>query len=310
MRETELIIPNGEVRLAGSLRLPAGDAPCSVVLCIHGTGPLDRDENMPGQRLDVFNSIAAFLAARGIATLRYDKRGCGKSSGDYISAGQTELLADAAVCFSLLETGQAGRFNARYVLGHSEGTLLSARLALIKPVDGLILLSPFVQRLEAILMAQAEVIERMLRATPGFAGFLNRTLMAIAGGPTRSQRRLVEKIKRSSAPSFGRGTNRITAKSLRELMQLEPETIYQQVRCRALVLGGEKDLQCDPMDVTRIAALMGALATPVVLPDLTHVLRRDPGVHTFRSYSGLIGQPIDPEVLDIVAGWIEAGPPE
>ena len=59
---------------------------------IHGSGPMDRNENMPGQSLNVFNTIAEHLAEKGIASLRYDKRGCGKSGGNYLGLVNTNLI--------------------------------------------------------------------------------------------------------------------------------------------------------------------------------------------------------------------------
>lgn len=302
MRETEISIRSGEVTLAGALRLAANAGPCPVVLCIHGTGPMDRDENMPGQRLDIFNAVAAHLAANNVATLRYDKRGCGRSTGDYVTAGQTELLADAVACFAHLEAD--ARFTKRFALGHSEGTLLAARLALIKPVDGLALLNPFVQNLEAILVAQAREFDRSLRSTPGLAGLLNRLAMGISGGPIAGQRKVIRRLRQGHEATFRHGTEQVPAKSLREWMAVEPASIYAQLRCPALVLGGAKDLQCDPADVAGIATIMGTLATPLLMPDLTHILRRDAGEHSFRSYAGLIGQPMDAGVLEAVSAWL------
>ena len=92
-REQEVQIRSGEVTLTGALAGPT-ESSAAIVICIHGTGPLDRDENMPGQRLDIFNTVAHYLGERGISSLRYDKRGTGASTGDYYTAGHVDLLAD------------------------------------------------------------------------------------------------------------------------------------------------------------------------------------------------------------------------
>ena len=97
MIEKEITFQSGNIRMAGSLCLPAkeGNFPC--VLMIHGSGPVDRNENAKQLKIitvkmNVFNTIAHHLANIGVASLRYDKRGCGKSSGNYGEAGLYDLL--------------------------------------------------------------------------------------------------------------------------------------------------------------------------------------------------------------------------
>ena len=87
MVEMEVTVRSNGTRLSGTACRPDGAGRVASVLMIHGTGPLDRDENLKGQRIDAFNTIAHYLAAAGIASFRYDKRGCGRSSGDYYRAG-------------------------------------------------------------------------------------------------------------------------------------------------------------------------------------------------------------------------------
>ncbi len=103
MIEKEITIESSGLGLSGTVCLPEQEGRFPLVLMIHGTGPLDRDENMPGQQLNVFNAIAHCLVEEGIASLRYDKRGCGKSSGDYYRAGHSDLINDAIHCFDTLK---------------------------------------------------------------------------------------------------------------------------------------------------------------------------------------------------------------
>lgn len=109
MHETDVAIQSGGARLAGTFCVPAGRVFFPAVLMIHGSGPLDRDENMYGQRLDIFNqrldifnTVARGLAEAGIASLRYDKRGCGASAGDFFQTGHADLVADAVNCLDAL----------------------------------------------------------------------------------------------------------------------------------------------------------------------------------------------------------------
>src|SRR5665213_1394538 len=120
--------------LFGSLVVPSGAGKHPVVLIIAGSGPTDRDGNSriqvaPGKTLhpDTYKILAADLAADGIASVRYDKRGIAASAG--AMAGQTEAdyrfdtgINDAAAWVKMLRSDP--QFSKVVVLGHSEGSLL------------------------------------------------------------------------------------------------------------------------------------------------------------------------------------------
>jgi dipeptidyl aminopeptidase/acylaminoacyl peptidase len=88
---------NGDVTLAGTLDLPAGDGPFPAIVTVHGSPPLTRN--------DIYNlNISHFFAQHGYAVLRYDKRGAGESTGKYPGVGTHEdgianvnILADDAL---------------------------------------------------------------------------------------------------------------------------------------------------------------------------------------------------------------------
>jgi hypothetical protein len=71
---------NGDVTLAGTLDLPAGEGPFPAIVTIHGSPPLTRN--------DIYNlRISHFFVQHGFAVLRYDKRGAGESTGEYPAVG-------------------------------------------------------------------------------------------------------------------------------------------------------------------------------------------------------------------------------
>lgn len=73
----DLETPTGTLR--GSLRLPDSPGPHPVALVVAGSGPTDRDGNQPRMLSDAYRQLAQALAAEGIATVRYDKRGIAAS---------------------------------------------------------------------------------------------------------------------------------------------------------------------------------------------------------------------------------------
>src|SRR5678816_1071136 len=101
MAERELELPTPWGKLSGTLVLPEGAGPWPAALLIAGSGPTDRDGNSPllEEPVDNLKRLAQALAARGIASLRYDKRGVGGSSYPGLSeeALRFEHLVDDAV---------------------------------------------------------------------------------------------------------------------------------------------------------------------------------------------------------------------
>lgn len=79
---------NGSTELAATFLLPAGDGPFPGVVLVHGSGTSDRSNAWT-------SAYATAFAKRGIAVLYPDKRGSGKSGGDWMRASFEELAGDA-----------------------------------------------------------------------------------------------------------------------------------------------------------------------------------------------------------------------
>ena len=306
MIERELSVNSGGYRLAGTLCLPDASGAAPLVLMVHGSGPLDRDENVRGQTLNAFNAIARYLAARGVASLRYDKRGCGASTGDFNATGHHELVDDAACWVDHLREQPECDPALIYVLGHSEGTAIAPQVYLRRPeIAGLVLLCPFVENLENVLLRQGRTVERELASRSGFFGAVSNFMLRRLGADARLQERLIARIRASKTDTIRVRLNKIPARWYRELFALDLVAIYERVSCPVLILGGEKDLQCNPRDVTTIAALVRGEVTAEVVPDLTHLLRLEPGVPSLVGGRKLLNQPVESLVIEAVSIWLE-----
>jgi alpha-beta hydrolase superfamily lysophospholipase len=129
MPELELALPTAWGQLAGSLLLPEGAGPWPGALLVAGSGPTDRDGNTPllPAPIDNLKRLAQALAARGIASLRYDKRGIGGSTFPGLSeeALRFDQLVDDAVALArrLQRDPRIARVS---LVGHSEGALVAA----------------------------------------------------------------------------------------------------------------------------------------------------------------------------------------
>ncbi len=92
----EVIIINKQagVELSGTLTLPNSPAPYPGVILITGSGPQNRDEELLGHK--PFLVLSDFLTRNGIAVLRFDDRGIGKSTGDFTSATTLDFASDVS----------------------------------------------------------------------------------------------------------------------------------------------------------------------------------------------------------------------
>ena len=113
--------------LSGTLTCPAGYSEgkkVPVVLMVTGSGAQNRDEEVFGHK--PFLVIADYLAKNGIASLRYDDRGVGRSTGNFKGATSRDFADDAAAGIAWLKDSR--RFGKVGVLGHSEGGMIAFML--------------------------------------------------------------------------------------------------------------------------------------------------------------------------------------
>jgi uncharacterized protein len=121
--DNEVVFYNDTIKLAGTLSIPLGEGPFPGIVLITGSGPQNRDEEVFGFK--VFKNIAEFLANNGIAVLRFDDRGVGKSEGDHNSANSQDFADDAIAAFKFLKEQDGINKSKCGFLGHSEGGIIA-----------------------------------------------------------------------------------------------------------------------------------------------------------------------------------------
>jgi pimeloyl-ACP methyl ester carboxylesterase len=116
--------PDGKITFAGILTTPAGINKVPAVVIISGSYQQDRDGNMAGH--PIFAQIAGHLSANGIAVLRLDDRGTGKTTGVYETATTADFAEDALTAIRFLSSIKGIDRNRIGLLGHSEGGAVAA----------------------------------------------------------------------------------------------------------------------------------------------------------------------------------------
>lgn len=142
----------GDIHLPATILMPidADDAP--IVVMVHGSGALDRDETIYANK--PFRDIAEGLARKGIATLRYDKR-------TYVYSQPVTTLDDETVLDALSAIRLAHQYSTRvYLLGHSLGAMLAPIIAerTAEPLAGVIMMAAPARDMETVVREQFDYL--------------------------------------------------------------------------------------------------------------------------------------------------------
>lgn len=302
------------VALSATLTIPAGKGPFPAVLLIAGSGPIDRDETYLDHK--PFAVLADYLSRHGIATLRADKRGRGKSGGDYHAATTYDFADDARAGLAYLRARPEIDLRHIGLIGHSEGGMISPLVAAKDNSVGFIVAygGPSL-RIEAILPIQKR-LDMLGHGVP--ANEVEKSLavdakvFALSKGPGTEDevRAKIKALLVAEDPKMPSAEVEGTVKAfaspwMRVALPFDPAAWLRQVRCPIAMFYGEKDVQVPPADNVPVAkaALAGNPdASIVVLPGLNHI-GQTAGTGLGDEY-GKIEETMSPVVLAAITDWI------
>jgi uncharacterized protein len=267
------------------LTIPDGVERPPVALLIAGSGSIDHDGNGPQLKPATLKKLAEQLASRGIASLRYDKRG---ANGWKPQFGRPEdfrfkdYVDDAASLVEFLR----GKFARIALVGHSEGGLVAILTARRVPVDRLVLLATSARRQGDLLKVQLEK-----KLPPDKYDAVAKAIDSIMAGQPVDPPPEGLPIPPSMQPSI--------ASAFTE----DPIDPLKQIIIPTLIVGGGRDHQTIRLDLVALAAAAPAAKT-LWLPDMNHVLvdvaDDDDDLKTYNDP----GRPLDANMLDSVAAFI------
>lgn len=307
--------PGGQrARLSGTLTLPAGAGPFPAVVLISGSGPNDRDETIKDHK--PFAVLADALTRQGIAVLRYDKRGVGKSAGAYASATSSDFADDAAAAVAYLR-GRPDIAPARIgLIGHSEGGLIAPMVAGKDPKVA------FVVLLAGPSISGAEILKLQVRAKAEASGagpediekrvaFEGRLLAALGGKDEAAAKAAVDQVLAETPgldPNVAAASRQLASSPwFRQFVAYDPVPALKALRVPVLALYGDKDFQVPPSANAAImtAALKGDPdATVTVMPGLNHLFQL--ATTGLDDEYGQIEETISPSALDRIVAWVKA----
>ena len=271
------------------LATPADVERPPVALLIAGSGSIDHDGNGPQIKPATLKKLAEQLAARKIATLRFDKRGAGGWKPEF---GRPEdfrfkdYVDDALALARYLR--DSGKFSRVIVIGHSEGGLVAILTARRAPIDRLVLLATAARRQGDLLKAQ---LEKQL--APDAFKPIARAIDAIMSG------QIVDPLPPGLAipPSMQPG--------IASAFSEDPIAPLKLIEAPTMIVAGGRDRQIARLDFLALGAASPAAKT-LWLPDMNHVLVDVTDEADDMAAYNQAERALDPAMIDAVADFILA----
>jgi uncharacterized protein len=261
-----------------------------VALLIAGSGSTDHDGNGPQVKPATLKKLAQQLAARNIATLRYDKRGAGGWRPEF---GKPEdfrfkdYVDDAAALLNYLRRGS--KFARVVVVGHSEGGLVAILAARRVPVDRLVLLATAARKQGDLVKAQ---LERKQIPADVLAPILKAIDSIMAG-------QIVD------PPPPGLAVAPSMQPSVASAFTEDPIDPLKLIERPILIVGGGRDRQVARLDFVALSAA-APLAKTLWIPDMNHVLVDVADENDDLAAYNQPERPLDTALVDSVAAFIMA----
>lgn len=301
------------VTLAATLTIPQGKGPFPAVVLLTGSGPQDRDESLLGHK--PFLVLSDYLTRHGIAVLRADDRGVGKSTGIFAKATTADFATDAEAGVAYLKTRHEVDLHKIGLIGHSEGGVIAPMVAARnKDVAFIVMMAGTGVPGDQILPAQGEAIEVALGKSPESAAKNAAkekemlTLVETEKDDAVLQKELKEKMAGEVPEAqIGLQISQITSPWFRYFLTYDPATALRKVTCPVLAINGALDKQVLPSQ--NLPPIRKALqesgnqhAEVDELPGLNHLFQ------TAKTGSPAEYAPIEetmsPVALDKIATWI------
>ncbi len=303
------------VTLAGTLTLPSGKGPFPAAILIAGSGPHNRDEELLGHK--PFLVLADFLTRHGIAVLRADKRGIGKSTGLYSGATSADFATDVEAALAYLKLRPEIDPHHIGLIGHSEGGIIAPMVAARNPgVAYVVLLAGSGVSGYDLMPEQIRLGNIAAGATPAqadqAADFQREllTLIRTEKDPAALQKQLHDKLifamkEEQIAPTiaFSLGP------WFRYFLSYDPATDLRKLTCPVLALNGSLDTQVSPtQNLPKIHAALQQAGNKhfetLELPNLNHLFQTAK-TGSVSEYAQ-IEETISPTALNKIAAWITA----
>ena len=316
-----------KVELAGTLTLPESSGPFPAVLLLSGSGGNDRDQLIWGHR--VFLVLADYLTRQGIAVLRYDDRGVGRSTGDYDKGTFDDFKKDALAGVGYLKTRPEIDAKKIGLIGHSEGAAIGPLVASESPDVAFMVLmaAPGLSDFDGLLKQFTDGYRAKgasEKAISVKSSILRKIFYTIRheddlNAARKKIRNILQKSKPELAKLSASERKKIELESVdtyefdwmlspgfRSILRYNAKETLMKVKCPVLALHGDKDVQIPKEDLKGVEAALKAGGnlqyTIKVFSGLNHLFQT--AKTGSPSEYARIEETISPTVLNIISEWI------
>ena len=314
------------ISLAGTLTYPNTAGKFPVVILVTGSGPQDRNEELFNHK--PFAVIADDLTKKGIAVLRYDDRGVGKSTGDFANSSTEDFANDVRSAIEFLKTRPEIDKTKLGLIGHSEGGMIAPMVAVNnKDVKFIVLMAGPGTPIDELLIEQSTRYSQLQGAdattiatntkiqkdTYAFiknykANDFEKDLTAFL---KTEMSNLPENVKPQTEEELNESVkNQVDAvnnKWFLYFIKYNPAINLSKLKCGVLAMNGSLDFQVPAK--TNLKAIETALKSAknknykiVELPELNHLFQ-EATTGSLDEYS-IIEQTISPKALSTMSDWI------
>jgi len=269
------------------LSVPSGTEPPPVALLIAGSGSTDHDGNGPQIKPATLKKLSDALVARGIATLRYDKRGAGGWKGEFGKPEDfrfSDYVDDATALVSHLRA--SAKFSKVIVIGHSEGGLVGILTARRIPVDKLVLLAVAARKQGDLLKAQLEK-----KLSPDKFAAVAKAIDSIVGGD------IVD------PPPPGLAIPPSLQSGIASVFREDPIPPLRKIEEPILIVAGGKDSQLARLDFLALTTAAFAAKT-LWAPEMNHVLVDVSDEADDLAAYNQPDRPLDADMIEAIADFI------
>lgn len=289
--------------LSGTLLLPkSGARPFPAVITITGSGQQTRDEPIPIPGLEkygLFRQVAETLASRGIAVLRVDDRGVGKSTGveTLQTATSSDFADDVRAQVAYLRSRSEIDPKRIALVGHSEGGIIAPMVAAgDSQIAAIVLMAGSGKRGDQISIDQLN--DALERETSLSADEKNKQRL--------QQQEIIRAVQ--TGGDLSKYPAQVSLPWIKEFWTYDPLTAIRKVRQPILILQGALDRQITAEQATMLEKAAQAAGnkdvTKSIFPNLNHLfLPAKTGA--FSEYSTLETNVIGDDVLKTLGDWLE-----
>ncbi len=290
-KEETVILKTATGNLEGTLTMPDAKLPVPVALIIAGSGPTDRNGNNAIMTNNSLKMLAGALAVKGIASLRYDKRGIDKSQAAGLSESELRFemyIKDAVGWAHLLRENP--NFSQVVIIGHSEGSLIGMVASLDDEVDKFVSIAGAGE-------SGDKIIREQLKAQPqAILEQTNPILDSLVVGKTVAKvNPMLYSLFRPSVQPY-----------LISWFKYDPKIEIAKLKKPVLIVQGTSDLQVSVDDADRLQAAKPD-AKLVVIEGMNHVLKDvgDDRTKNIQSYNQP-DLPLNQKLVEAISSFIVA----